>query len=371
MQRFRLPFLVLALMTLISRAFAQDSLSSAFSCSAHLHYGFLIAHRPMIVPLQRNHMSGFELNVAFPSNNKAPWREHYDYPETGLSFARWNTGNKEQLGAAWSLIPYVDFPLQRYRRSVFSLKFGWGIGYVEKIFDAETNYKNIAIGSHLNCALQLQPHFTFKVANKITAGGGLNITHFSNGSVATPNLGINLLGITLHAAYAPGFIRSGSKRVRTEFTPLKRYTVFVSASVKQTYPADGNYYSAFTLSGNRAKQISEKIAWGYGADVFYDDATAKKVLEQDGEVLQHRYESIRAGLHGSCELIVNRFTLSMSMGGYLYSKVKNDGMLYHRFGLRYQTRSNLFICMNLKSHWAKADFIEWGIGYRFNKKPKA
>ena len=285
--------------------------------------------------------------------------------------ATWNTGNKEQLGRAWSVIPYVDFPLQRYHRSLFSLKFGWGIGYVEKTFDDETNYKNIAIGSHLNCALQLQPHYTFSVAKNITAGAGLNITHFSNGSVATPNLGINLLGLSLHAAYAPGFIKPSAKRTKIRFTPVTRYTVFASASVKQTYPADGNYYAAFTISGNRAKQISEKIAWGFGADLFYDDATAKKILEQDDEVLQHRYESMRAGVHGSCELIVNRFTLSMSMGGYLYSKIKNDGMLYHRFGLRYQTGSNIFLCMNLKSHWAKADFIEWGIGYRFNNKVKS
>lgn len=36
------------------------------------------------------------------------------------------------------------------------MQAGVGLGWVTKIYDVRTNYKNVAIGSHLNCAIQLR-----------------------------------------------------------------------------------------------------------------------------------------------------------------------------------------------------------------------
>jgi hypothetical protein len=40
-------------------------------------------------------------------------------------------------------------------------------------------------------------------------------------------------------------------------------------------------------------------------------------------------------------------------------------MFYNRFGLRYRINSNWFAQLTLKTHFAKADFGEWGFGYAF------
>jgi hypothetical protein len=42
-----------------------------------------------------------------------------------------------------------------------------------------------------------------------------------------------------------------------------------------------------------------------------------------------------------------------------------DDMFYHRLGLRYQFKEHLLLNLVLKSHWARADYIEYGIGYVF------
>ena len=40
-----------------------------------------------------------------------------------------------------------------------------------------------------------------------------------------------------------------------------------------------------------------------------------------------------------------------------------DNELYHRVGMRYQFDNGLLLNMVLKTHWAKADYVEYGIGY--------
>jgi hypothetical protein len=40
-----------------------------------------------------------------------------------------------------------------------------------------------------------------------------------------------------------------------------------------------------------------------------------------------------------------------------------NGALYHRFGLRYSFARSLYAQLTLKTHFAKADYGEIGIGY--------
>ena len=55
---------------------------------------------------------------------------------------------------------------------------------------------------------------------------------------------------------------------------------------------------------------------------------------------------------------------------YLRDRYRPNGPLYHRIGFRYQLKNGLYGNVTLKSHWAKADYMELGIGYVFNFKKK-
>jgi hypothetical protein len=348
---------------------AQENTSESWSVAGNYHRGFLIAHRPMVVSLQKNHLNGLEFSILKTTSGAKAWQSQYNNPEIGVSLSGWNSGNKEQLGNAYAMIPYINFPLIKNNNHQFAIKFGWGIGYVEKIFDAEDNYKNIVIGSHLNCALQFQPNYSLNIGEKITATGGLNVTHFSNGSSSTPNLGINFASVTAGVRYRFAKTAIASTAPTPEFTRSSRITTFAAASFKETYPAEGNKYAAFTLSGSRFHQTSSKIGLGYGIDLFYDGSAVKKQEQKGGEASDD-LDYFKSGIHAGCELAIADITILLNMGGYLFNRVTGDGTFYHRFGIRYQAGNNIFVCMNLKSHWAKADFIEWGIGYRINRTTK-
>ncbi|MBL0341914.1 MAG: acyloxyacyl hydrolase [Bacteroidetes bacterium] len=342
---------------------AQIASETKFAISLTAHRGFLIAHRPLIAPLQKDNVHGLEGNIKLRTDGSQNWQKIYGYPEMGLSFAIWDLGNKEKLGIGFTVVPYLDFPLSKGNKHAFDLKFGWGIGYVEKTFDASENYKNVAIGSHLNCALMLQPQYKLKISEKLKFGAGLSLTHFSNGSITTPNLGINLSSITASIIYNLGEKVHIKDPQLPTFIKSTRVTIFGSGSVKQVYPAQGKNFFACTLSGNITRQKTRKSGIGGGADIFYDQSIHQKLEERDLK-LNNSLETLKAGIHGSYELVISDVSLMLSMGGYLYTKLKNDGYFYHRIAVRYRINKKMFVCMNLKSHWGKADYIEWGIGFR-------
>lgn len=365
----RYILLILLISGCTGKLAGQDTTSHKLALSLSYHYGFLIAHRPMVVPLQKDKLNAVQGDIILRTDGSKEWHRAYGFPEIGVSLSYWDIGNKEQLGYGLSAMPYIAFPLSKGDRHNFDLKFGWGIGYIEKKFDADDNHKNIAIGSHLNCALTLQPRYQIKLTDRLKFGAGISITHFSNGSVSTPNLGINLASVTGGITYNTGKIQKLKFEKKPPFTKSTRITIFGAGSVKQVYPAEGKTYYACTLSGNITRQKTRKSGIGAGADIFYDNSIYKKLDERD-LTLNNSFEAFRVGLHGSYELVISDLSLMLSMGGYLYSKLQNDGSIYHRIAIRYQITEKIFACMNLKSHWGKADYIEWGIGYRLDFKKK-
>ena len=99
---------------------------------------------------------------------------------------------------------------------------------------------------------------------------------------------------------------------------------------------------------------------------------------------------IRMGVSWQNELIFNRLIAGIHTGVYLYDPIKNlepyaqaqhaklnkgiiypyniakeDGWFYTRISGRYLVTENIYVAVGLKTHLYRAEFIEWGVGYRF------
>jgi hypothetical protein len=57
--------------------------------------------------------------------------------------------------------------------------------------------------------------------------------------------------------------------------------------------------------------------------------------------------------------------MSLQPGIYLLNEVKEDGDVYNRLQLKYHVPSGWSFSWGLKSHFARADYFEWGVGYGF------
>lgn len=330
-------------------------------------YGFLIAHRPNLRPLQERHLRSMEFALLMPTDGHARWQQDFLFPEKGVQLSLFDLGNAERLGMGIALYPFLDFPLTRQHDWKWRLRYGMGIGYIQRDFDPENNFKNTAIGSNLNGVI----HFdlsTRKEFGKSRVEAGIGITHFSNGATAMPNLGINL------AAAHLGFIqylgtKAPTRRLEKESTPGKIWgSLFLSGSWKEIYPPLGQKYLAATGSGDLFLPLSAKLDAILGADLFYDESLRVRMeaTEQESQPLS---TNLRSGVHTGVQVMVGKLGLLFNLGYYPYTRLKEDGDFFHRIGFRYYF-PRLIAVMNLKTHYARADFVEWGIGWRFRSPSK-
>jgi hypothetical protein len=63
-------------------------------------------------------------------------------------------------------------------------------------------------------------------------------------------------------------------------------------------------------------------------------------------------------------MIFGDVSFTIQWGYYLFVRWNDDGDFYHRFGLKYYFNDHFIANLTIKTHFSKADFIEWGIGYR-------
>ena len=106
-------------------------------------------------------------------------------------FSLYRPGEITELGSAFSIFPFIDFPLTRYKN--FSVNFRFRTGrcvYLTKRFDRLTNYKDLAIGSHINASANMMFKSEYKLSERLNISLGFGLQHFSNGSLKLPNYGI-------------------------------------------------------------------------------------------------------------------------------------------------------------------------------------
>jgi hypothetical protein len=64
------------------------------------------------------------------------------------------------------------------------------------------------------------------------------------------------------------------------------------------------------------------------------------------------------------ELFINRLSVLVQLGYYVYYPFEFEGRVYNRVGIKRYFGSNWFGAISLKSHGAKAEAIEFGVGIR-------
>lgn len=342
--------------------FAQetDSITGKYFLSAQMAGGFIIAHRPALVPLQEGHVKGFEISVAKKRNGEHQWEQDFLFPETGLSLSVFDLAT-DKLGLGIALYPYLDFPLTS--KGHLHFRYGMGIGYIEKIFEKDENYKNAAIGSHWNGVIHFDLHYESPLNKKWMLQLGSGITHFSNGSLKMPNLGINIAHFNLGVKKSFGQAKLSRKPTGEKIDRSAYNAIFIAGGMKKVYPPYGVPYYIASITGQHFMPLARKSFWGMGADVIYDNSLSARLRDLKNENATSA-DNFRAGIHGAYLLQVGSLGLQFNMGFYLHNQWKDDGNFYHRIGMRYDLKK-YFLLVNLKTHYARADYFETGIGYRF------
>ncbi len=336
-----------------------------WSLGVKIQNGFLLAHRPTLVYLQQEKINSFEISFLKSTDGEDEWERIYNAPLIGVAYQYFDLGNKEMLGSGQALYPLVVFPMLHKHHLRFNIRFGIGIGYVEKRYTISEDYKNQAISTHLNGMLTTGIQFRFPCNSKTQISAGIDFTHFSNGATRLPNAGLNIPTVNIGIQH---FLGKPFKAERGNLNPYQKkreINIYVATALKEQVPGGSPKFSVAVLEADYHLRVSRKSLLGGGADLFYDQTLQKRIYEIDNVALDNPKANFRMGIHGSYGLIVGNFNGFFQMGYYLYNRLSLSVPIYHRLSLRYYVKPRVFVCFNLKSHFAKADYFEYGVGYKF------
>ena len=266
--------------------------------------------------------------------------------------------------------------------------------------------------------------FPIKDGWEITLNGGWH--HISNGSIMHPNAGYNMLGGELGLRYHPGakqYTKPDPDVPRKLYDGVdKHWAVEICATggVKQNYYRDNypnmQFFGAATVKAAAYWVPVSIFRIGAGIDAFYDgyyrsvsnNIPGAKEAFPDAPVTHfgktYLKESniancFRAGISIQPEFIIGHLTAGIHVGFYVYDPIKNlepfkeakaadeagqplnrgifytydltkasnyqDGWCYMQFVLKYHVLDHLFVQLGLKTHGARAEFIDAGLGVAF------
>lgn len=393
---------------------SAQTTASSYKLKAECIYGNILNHDSHVGSLIKNPVTGVEFAIEFQTVGERSWHYYLNFPIVGIATTYLNLGNLEKLGNAFAFYPYLNVPIIRNKTFTLNMKAGAGLSLVTKTYyNTNTDSAgdllpsltgtNSAIGSVLNV------YFAAGANIEIPINKGLGFTvdygwnHISNGSVIAPNTGLNMLNGFVGVKYSPNYNKYRVPQMRDIGKLPRKFTteIIASGAIRQLYYQDKRFFPAGSLSVSELYPLLNYYRMGIGVDAFYDGVFGEVNSASNGSENETKYKrtyiaqdklvnKLRVGVSWQHEFIMGRLTAGFHFGLYLFNPIKNlenydaaktstlnkpliypysidkeDGWLYTRASLKYTLSQHLFASIGLKTHLQKAEFIEWGVGYRF------
>jgi hypothetical protein len=342
----------------------KDKQKSHLKISGHYVHGIIMPHHSHIAYMIKDYSRGAELTITRKTDGSKRWHELYGYPEIGINLYFTGTGNSDVYGYITSAAAYASFNI--FDTKYYNLRTNTSIGlaFASKKWNITSNKENLAIGTTVNAYLMFGIYNSFRITKKTDIVAGIQFRHASNGKTKSPNSGLNFVTTSIGVKHMFGdYNRYNPSSDRYNFSK-NEYSFILAAGLKNPHRWIDKKSLITTLETNYLRQINEKELWGGGTDIFYDSSITTE--QEDKRVKKEFDKTISIGIHATYELCMGKVRFSFQQGIYVFDKYKEKGLLYNRLAIRYPVNKYLITKIALKSHYAKADYIEWGIGYRFN-----
>jgi hypothetical protein len=330
---------------------------------------------------------GMELRVGLQTETGNYYDQLYKFPSFGFGYYMANLSqilladeNNEVVidqGYPNAFFGFIRVPIVRGRKIVWNYQFAGGLSFNFKPYDPEVNPSNILIGSKRNVYFEVGTSIDLILTNRISLSGGYVFKHFSNGAYRMPNLGINLVAFQMALRYH--FNKAANLNLAPVTIPVlkDKNEIIAFASVgwkmlnedfhEQVY--DQRWLQSTIQLGYMCR-VGWKRSWGAGFDLIYKEygnhlKSLTATTENQNFNPQSKNNFAMAMWIGH-EIRFNRVSTHLQLAGYLFNNSKQalESPYYFRIGARYNVYKNFLVGINLKSHGAKADVLEYAIGYR-------
>lgn len=342
--------------------FSQNDLN----LKANFQNGVLLFEYDFFNYIVNDNIKDFELSISKELQGNREWERLYKYPSIGISFFKTSLGNDSVYGNAYVLNPYISFNLLTKPKFKIKYQVGVGLTYATKHFDLETNYKNIAIASHLNIWFNSELYATYKVYKNASIMAGTAFSHLSNANLSEPNIGLNTWTFLVGTD-----IQIGKRSIKNTdpISKLKHknyYSFIIAGGIKHTRRFAKKSYFSGSTEFDYTRILNHKFALGIGADLFQDNSIPDEMIRAEAEIVKDSYK-YKSGIHLSQEIIFGDVSFILHEGMYIGFKDKlYNHKFYNRGILRYKFSDHFFVSSAMKTNIFILDVMEVGIGYYWN-----
>ncbi len=364
MIKFRITYFFFCL---IFWSHAQEQKSFSY-IDLNVYTGNIARHNDNITHLIQEHPNGLILGWNKRVSGEKAWHQRYNLPEFGVSFSAQNFNN-ETLGNAYGLHAHYNFYFLKRR---LMLRVAQGVSYVTNPYDKYENPKNIAFGSHLLSGTYLMLNYTRpQLFGPVGIQAGVTLLHLSNASIKAPNTSINTVALNFGLTTALEGIAHAEKnkpKAPIEIDSRIRYGFVFKTGINQSDVVGSPQFPFYIFSFFAEKQLNDKNLVLLGAEYFNSKFLKEYIYYQRVAFPENQISSDldykRVGIYLGHELLFGRFSLQTQLGYYLYAPFDYEGNVYNRIGMKHYITDRWFVGVTLKSHAAKAEALEFGIGFR-------
>ncbi|GGG32875.1 acyloxyacyl hydrolase [Bizionia arctica] len=329
--------------------------------------GNIALHNNDILHLINEHPYGVILSWNKKTFGEKDWEQRYNYPDWGVSVSYQDFKN-DVLGNNYSVYGHYNF---YFLKRNLMLRIGQGLAYNTNPYDKIDNHKNIAFGSKFLSATYVMLNYKKeRLFGKFGVQGGFTLLHYSNGNVKAPNTSANTVAVNVGVTYNlddtdPEYIKTVTKE---KFTQPIKYNFVFRSGINQSDVVGTKQYPFYVLSAYADKRLSRKSAVQLGTDVFFSmflkELIYYKSVAFPEENVSGDEDFKRVGITAGHELFINKLSLLTQIGYYVYYPYDFEGRTYFRIGLKRYFGEKWFGAVTLKSHGAKAEAVEFGVGIR-------
>ncbi len=366
--RSKLIFLCLFLCVTGSLMAQQRQAAYTYSVSGEVFGGFIIKHRDVIGHLIKGHPTGFRVGLYRYSYGHKAWEQRYGYPTLSVLLGYYNLKNDQVLGRALALNTGLIFHLNDITRSRndFQVHLGFGLSYVSKTYDKDNNNKNNVISTHFPWSIYLRLAYDRQLSDRLKAGIAMQMSHFSNAARKLPNLGLNVVNLSVGMKYALSDARPEYRRDQLQSRDFdkKSYVNFdIRIGFNEKQPIGSGRLPYLAMAAFWNKRVGVKSIVDAGLEGFFNFAYRSEIENNYPEpATRPDYRSLSVML--GHELVLDKFALVTQTGVYFYKPYLPGDWLYFKIGFKYYFNQRLYASMILKSHFAVAEVLEYGVGFR-------
>lgn len=347
-------------------AFSQEKQHTSY-IDVNYFKGNIALHNTDIQHLIKGHPEGFVLSWNKQTYGNKEWQQRFNYPDYGVSLSYQNLKN-EVLGNSVALYAHYNFYF--FKRNLM-LRVGQGLAHTSNPYHKEDNFRNIAFGSRImSSTYAMLQYKKDRLVDRLGIQAGITLVHYSNANVKAPNTSINSITASLGITYQldDEALVYTTQNLSNKFTEPLKYNLVFRSGINESDVIDSGQFPFYILSAYADKRLNKKSAVQLGAEVFFSNFLKEyiqyKSIAFPEDNITGDEDFKRVGLFAGHELFINKMSLLAQLGYYVYYPVDFEGRTYFRVGLKRYFGNTFFGALTLKSHGAKAEAVEFGIGVR-------